>query len=610
VKVRRHLAFTVLICLFCAAMALSDADGEADAAAWAAVQERLRNAIPDEASLKKLTSEEDSSPRFQVKRLRVRGNRLISSAHLLEDLPLIYVTSEEKDGARVEEIYDFRALRDILVEPGTDRDVSLQTIQGLTKHILSVYKEEGYAGIYVYVPADAVGDASQFVDHVLPIQVLEGTVAKLTIGRYDADRQEREEGYLKEAVIESWSPVRVGEAIRKNKLDHFLNLLNLNPDRHVSAVVSRSAEPNALHVTYDVYEANPWHWYLQADNAGTEDRQWAPRAGLIHTNLTGTDDRLSLMYQAPWKKGIEDEYAVFGSYDRPVLTPRLRLNVYAGHSEFDVPGLSGVDFLGNGSFCGGTLSYNLFHIRRWFVDLVGSLSHERSKVTPSLGIGSDVDMDLWGVGVNVHRSDQTSSTSLAFRRTESMGGSSWAEFQNARLNSEPDFHIYHASAAHQRFLDLDKVSRIRCSLQYVAPDERLVPAKMTTFGGMHSVRGYEEAEIVADGGLMLSGQYEYDLVQRFQGEADPEVTAPEKGRSRWELTKFAPLVFLDCGRAKTKDPIPGEQGTRELCSVGTGVIVEVGDRLTASLYYGWALRGTEETERGDNRLSASLVYRF
>jgi len=610
VDLLRRPEFIVVICLLLTATGLTDADGNAAGTELETVQQRLRDAVPDETSLAKLTLLKDTTPRFQVKELHIGGNNLVSTAALLEEMPLIYVTSEEKGGEIVENIYDFRRLRDIVVEPGAERDISLKTIQGFTKYVLSVYQKEGYAGIYVYVPADAVGDASQFVNHTLPIQVLEGTVAQLTIGRYDLNRREQEKGYLKDSVIESWSPVRVGEAIQKKKLDEFLNRLNLNPDRYVSAVISRSAEPNALNLAYDVYESSPWHWYLQADSAGTEDRQWAPRAGVINTNLAGIDDRLSLMYQAPWTKGTEDEYAVFGSYDLPVLTPRLRLNLYAGYSEFDVPGLSGVNFLGNGSFFGSTLSYNLFQRDNWFVDLVGSVSHERSRVTPSLGIGSDVDMDLWGLGVNVHRSYDMSETSVGFNWVESMGGSSLAEFQKARLNSNPDFSIYYLSAVHKRYLDQGKVNKASCSLQYVAPDERLVPAKMTTFGGFHSVRGYEEAEIVADGGLIVSGQYEHDLVKRFQVKEDSPPESQEKRRSKLQLTKFAPLAFVDWGRAKVKDPVPGEQETQELCSIGTGIIVEVGDRFTASFYYGWALRGTGETERGDNRLSASLMYRF
>jgi hemolysin activation/secretion protein len=315
------------------------------------------------------------------------------------------------------------------------------------------------------------------------------------------------------------------------------------------------------------------------------------------------------MYQAPWEKGIEDEYAVFGSYDFPVFTPRLRLNLYSGYSQFDIPA-AGINFLGNGSFYGGRLSYNVLQKLDWFFDLTGSFSQERSKVTPSLGIASDVDMELLGVGVNVHRSDDMSNTSLTFNRSENIGGSSKRRFENARVETDPDFAIYDFAAIHSQHLDTAKVNRISGSFRLITSDERLVPAKMTTFGGLYSVRGYEEDEIVADGGMLISGQYEFDLVRHGKAKQGQQNNAEQKETKKSLLRKLAPLVFVDYGRAKIKYPVPGERRVRELCSVGAGTIIEVGDDFTAQIYYGWPLRGTDETDRGEGRLNMSFIKRF
>ena len=475
--------------------------------------EKLRKKAEDTTSLAGLTFSEDNSRRFLVKELRIGGNNLISTATLLENLPLAYTLSVQKDDTTVEQIYDFRVLHDIILNPGQEREVSLNTIQGLTKYILSVYQDEGYAGIYVYVPAAAVR-GTELVDKILPIEVLEGKLAKIAVERYDFDRQNADKGFLKDSILESWSPLKEGEAIQKNELDDFVRLLNLNPDRYVSAVISRSTEPNALNLTYDVYELNPWHFYAQVDNSGTDERQWSPRVGVTNTNLTGMDDRFSAMYQAPWESGIDDNYALFGSYDLPIFTPRLRLNFYGGYSEFDVTPQGGpFNFLGRGSFYGSVLSYNILQIDDWFVDVTGSLSQENSKVTPALGLASDVDMDLWGVGVNIHRSDDMSNTTLTLSRVESMGGSSANDFAAARLNADPDFTIYNFGASHGQYLETSKVNRVSGSFRWIKSNERLAPAKMTTFGGFYSVRGYEEDEIVADGGMLMSGQYEFDLVK-------------------------------------------------------------------------------------------------
>jgi hemolysin activation/secretion protein len=205
-----------------------------------------------------------------------------------------------------------------------------------------------------------------------------------------------------------------------------------------------------------------------------------------------------------------------------------------------------------------------------------------------------------------------SNTSFVFERIQSISGSSsQKEFWNsvsgtgARTNAERDFKIVTFSANHSRFLDTNKVQRMLGSFKYIRPDERLIPAKMTTFGGMYSVRGYEENRIVADGGILASLQYEYDLVKH----GEVEETEEPRERKPW-LKKLAPLVFWDFGRAKMKDPVPGEERAQELNSLGLGMIIEIGEHFNGGIYYGYPLRATGDTEKGDGRLNISLMMRW
>jgi len=567
--------------------------------------------------------EPDVSPRFRVRAVRITGNVVLSTEELVENLPPVYrefdidpVTGKRKTDPVtgrpiITDTYDFGVLTELIARPWSSREVSARTIAAFTRYLLSVYREKGYRGIRVHVPDGSLDSDGEFVNGVLPIQVIEAKVANIDVERFTFEYQRPRIGFLKDSVIRKWSPIKEGEVIQKEQLDDFVNLLNLSPDRYVSAVVSRADEPNALDLTYDVYEANPWHPYVQVDDSGTRQRQWAPRIGLINTNLTGIDDRLSLQYQAPWEKGMEDEYAVFGLYDFPVATPRLRLGGYGGYSEFDIT-TEGISFLGNGSLFGSFINYNVAQIEGWFLDLTGSLSHQSSKVTPSLGIASDVDMDLWESGIQLHRRAEMdmSNTVFSLGRVDSVGGDSRNEFDDARTGADSDFVIHKVSAVHNQYLDSRKVHRVKTSFRMVNPDGRLVPAIMTVFGGLHTVRGYEEDEIVADGGILLSGQYEFDLVRYYRlGLKDSNGTMSANRGKPW-LRKLAPLVFVDVGRARTEDPLPGEKRIQELASVGVGAIAEVQDDFTGALYCGWPLRSTAETEKGDWQLNVSLVYRF
>jgi hemolysin activation/secretion protein len=557
---------------------------------------------------------EDTSPRFLVKEIKISGNTLVSTAELLENLPVVYTVSVQKDEAAAEESYDFRVLHEIILDPGQEREVSKKAIQGLTRYLLSVYQEKGYAGIYVYVPAKAVKGVAELEDGILPIEVLEGRVAKVTIDRYDFDRQKVEKEVLKSSVLKSWSPVKEGQVIRKKELDDFVRLLNLNSDRYVSAVISKGDKPDTLNLGYDVYEANPWHWYVQLDNSGTDKRQWNPRVGVVNTNLTGRDDRFSFMYQAPLDSA-EENYLLYGNYEFPFLTPRLRLGFYAGYSGFKItPEIGGgINFRGNGAFYGGTLRYNVLQVKDWFFDFLGSLGHEKSKVIPSLGMEAKVEMDLYGVGGEIHRCDNMSSTSVSFNRFESFNASSEEDFIRARLDTEPDFTIYTLSASHKQFLENSKIHELSGSFSSITSNHRLVPAKMTTFGGLYSVRGYKEDEIVADGGILTSFQYRFDLTKYMEkdtsGDGDKEKQPSYKKKEAWP-PDVSLLTFVDYGRATIKAPVPGEEKAQELLGVGLGTAVELGNNAYGAIYYSWPLRVTDNTDKGDGRWNFNFIYRF
>jgi hemolysin activation/secretion protein len=141
-------------------------------------------------------------------------------------------------------------------------------------------------------------------------------------------------------------------------------------------------------------------------------------------------------------------------------------------------------------------------------------------------------------------------------------------------------------------------------------DERLAPSKMTTFGGLYSVRGYEEDEVIADRGALASFQYEFDIVKYYESEEGRENESNKVQNSKLKLNKLAPLAFFDYGRAKIEDAVAGEIKTQTLCSIGMGLIVDTGDDLSAGIYYGWPLSSTEDTDKGDGRFGFSFMKRF
>jgi hemolysin activation/secretion protein len=553
---------------------------------------------------------EDTTPRFMLSQIVFSGNTVFTDKQFLAKIPDTYETSA---GA-----VDLTGLKSIAQEPGTEHDVSAQSIQGFTQYILSIYQDKHYAGIYVYVPAAAFelnGDLSQ---GILPIRILEASVSDVSSAYFDPNNQPAEKQYLNPDALLGWSPVQEDQTINRKELDDYINLLNLNPDRYVSATVSKGAEPNSLAVQYNVYEANPWHYFVQVDNSGTDDIQWRPRFGLINTNLLGYDDKFTAVYQTTPDKTWDEDYAIFGAYDFPIMGPKLRLNLFAGYSQFDIEDPDVDFFRGNGWFTGGQLRYNAYQFDDWFWDVTGTIQYEESKVSNDLynlykalfgiDLNTNIHMTLWAAGTELYKTTDMTQSFFGFEWFGTISTSDQDKMNLARPGGADDnFNIYYLNARHSRYLDDDKIQRLTGSARYIGTDDRLVQSKMTSFGGMYTIRGYEEVDTIADKGLIASVQYEYDLIRAGQVALFGEDVDDTKRKPF--LKKLAPLAFFDYGRAEYNDALLLEDDT-DLYSVGGGLITELGDNFTGTVYYGYPLKETNDTGRGQGRLHAGLLFRW
>ena len=123
-------------------------------------------------------------------------------------------------------------------------------------------------------------------------------------------------------------------------------------------------------------------------------------------------------------------------------------------------------------------------IADWLLDFTGSLSNEESRFRSSLAQRSDINLRLFGVGLQVYRKDEMSRTMLSFERLENYDGSDAEKFGQARFGADPDFIRYSGSVLHRQFLDAGKVHAVTGRFTGIASNERLVPAKMATLRRM------------------------------------------------------------------------------------------------------------------------------
>jgi hemolysin activation/secretion protein len=208
-----------------------------------------------------------------------------------------------------------------------------------------------------------------------------------------------------------------------------------------------------------------------------------------------------------------------------------------------------------------------------------------------------------------------SNSTISFERWQKCGNDyNKANFRQARTGANYDFDWYEISGRHSQFLDPNKVHRVSGSVRWVGTQSRLVPAKMTSFGGLYSVRGYDEYEIVADGGLLTRLQYEYDLIAAEEASmtAEEKEQMGQREKDPYEIKRAAPLCFLDYGRTTINHPVAGlaERRHVHLMSVGIGALIEVGDNFSGAVYYGHPLRSTDKTREGKGRVNATFTLKW
>jgi hemolysin activation/secretion protein len=144
---------------------------------------------------------------------------------------------------------------------------------------------------------------------------------------------------------------------------------------------------------------------------------------------------------------------------------------------------------------------------------------------------------------------------------------------------------------------------------------------MTSFGGMYSVRGYDEYEIVADGGFLASIQYELNWFRYKQMKDSKKLSAEETEQTQEDeqsqdgtneniFTKLVPLVFMDYGRTDIVDPVLGENDNQTLLSVGIGSSFEIKKNLSGAIYYGCPLKDTQDTDKGHGKINLSFMLRW
>lgn len=425
------------------------------------------------------------------------------------------------------------------------------------------------------------------------------------------------------------------DLLRREELDSYVLKLNRHPGRRVDVAISgeeketTDIEPSAVVLDYLIRENNPLLLYFQVSNTGTEQTEkWRERFGLVHNQLTGNDDVLSLDYVTG---GFDRVHIFNGSYELPVFDRDLRLKFFGSYNQFDASqvGRAAGSFNGSTYFVGGELSWNVLQFNETFVDLTSAIRYQNVSISnetnpaqpirgstgfllPNFGVKLErfTDEAITNVGVNFEfnlpGAAETDATEVI--RLGRLGGE--REWTALQWNVEQSFYL---EPIFDRDLFLAGKSTLAHELAFAFKGQNtfgnlVAPNFQGVAGGLYSVRGYPESIVAGDTVYIVSGEYRLHVPRLFDVEATPGMLFGEEfryapsqpyARPDWDLILKA---FVDVGNVQSSGSSPLE---RDETIIGAGIGVEFLFKrfVNMRLEYGFALDEVRETGSSRNLIN-------
>jgi hemolysin activation/secretion protein len=361
-----------------------------------------------------------------------------------------------------------------------------------------------------------------------------------------------------------------------------LQLLQLNPlIKNISAELAAGTQPGSSMLEVKVAEAKTFSAQILLDNnrapsVGSFNR----RVQINEANLSGAGDSISVGYS-----NTDGSNGVDLSYSLPIdaRNGTLRFSYGTTSSEVIEPPFERLDINASSRYYELTLRQPVVQTPTQEFALGVTASRQESETSLldipfplSLGADEEGRTRISALRFFQEWTKRNSREVIAARSQFSVGVNAFGSTINS---SAPDsrFFSWRGQAQWVRLLAPETLLLVRGNVQIA--DRALVPLEQIGLGGQESIRGYRQDILLTDNGALASA----------------EVRIPVLRLPRWNtLVQLAP--FVDLGGAWNNsgrpDPDPGF-----LASLGLGLQMQLGDRISVRLDYGIPLVDVPSTNK-------------
>jgi hemolysin activation/secretion protein len=480
------------------------------------------------------------------------------------------------------DVREYRVLGNSVL-PERDIETTLHSLLGDHKSLADVetaraalektYHDRGFGTVFVDIPEQDVSD------HIIRLKVTEARLHEVHVlgARHYSERK----------ILAALPAVAVGGVPDLLALHEQLAKLNQrSADLSVLPVLSAGAEPGTVDLSLKVDDHLPFHGSVQFDNQYTPNTDpLRATVAFSYGNLFQEFDSLSAEYQiAPQK--ISEVNVVAANYAWTAFTTGLRPSLSFIDSNSNVPAVGTDGVLGIGQIYGARLAYFLPGSTTQSITLGADYKHFRDTIGPAGGQPIETPISYLNLSLAYSGSWSSDRQQLSVSTAANYGPrdppNSAPDAASRPSQGESSYFYQRLEASVSEHLPKDFQLILRGAGQFTT--DPLVTNEDFAISGADGVRGYLEAESLADKGLKGSIQLQ---------------TPTAKLKS---LPLGDGFLFYDAGRASIIDPSAGEPALTELSSWGIGVHVVPGYWINGSLTWADPLRTTPYTRRGDSRL--------
>ncbi|MBI5234061.1 MAG: ShlB/FhaC/HecB family hemolysin secretion/activation protein [Deltaproteobacteria bacterium] len=445
-----------------------------------------------------------------------------------------------------------------VIEPYENREVGFEELQALRQELTLYYVNRGYISSGVIIPDQKVSDG------IVTLKVIEGALVDINV---EGNKYFRS-SYIKDRLaLASKAPVNI------NNLQRELQLLQQDPRiKRINAELLPGVMAGESNLKVKVEEEKPFKSMFSFSNSQSPSvGAYRGELMLAHTNLSGRGDVLEGRFGLT--EGAGD---MSFSYTLPINARDTTLEAHYRKSASTVveETFRRLDIESRAETYGMTLRHPLFKSpeQEFGFALTGEVRRDTTFLLgrPFSFTGSaDNVSHVTALRFSQEWVSRSRFEVIALRSNFSFGVDAF----NATVNSGSEdgkFVSWTGQVQVVRQLsDTGALMILRTDAQFA--NDALLPMEKFSVGGMNSVRGYRENQLVRDNGMVSSVEFRLPVIRSGQ---------------RGAVLQFAP--FADLGRSwnsgkETPNP-------ENISSIGAGVRWAISQRAYFQTYYGRPLR--------------------